>query len=54
MRPAARPNGLSMEFADPVTYDGYNNHPNHVRFVQEIWITEVSEFQEIDRIPYCP
>ena len=40
--------GISMEFADRQAYDGYNAHPDHVRFVQERWITEVSEFLELD------
>jgi hypothetical protein len=25
--------GISMEFADQAAYDGYNEHPDHVRFV---------------------
>jgi hypothetical protein len=25
--------GLSMEFADEAAYEGYNTHPDHVRFV---------------------
>lgn len=40
--------GISMEFADRGAYDGYNEHPDHVRFVQERWLTEVSEFLELD------
>lgn len=40
--------GLSMEFADQSAYDRYNNHPDHVRFVQETWLKEVADFQEID------
>ena len=40
--------GISMEFADRPAYDGYNEHPDHVRFVQERWVTEVSEFLELD------
>ena len=30
--------GLSMEFADQAAYDGYNEHPTHVAFVQERWL----------------
>jgi hypothetical protein len=37
-----------MEFADRPAYDRYNGHPDHVRFVQERWSTEVSEFLELD------
>jgi quinol monooxygenase YgiN len=44
--------GLSMEFADQTAYDNYNTHPDHVRFVKEVWLEEVAEFQEIDHIPY--
>ena len=40
--------GLSMEFADRATYARYNEHPDHVRFVQERWQSEVSEFLELD------
>jgi hypothetical protein len=40
--------GLSMEFADQAAYDGYNEHPDHVAFVQERWLPEVAEFLEID------
>jgi Stress responsive A/B Barrel Domain len=40
--------GISMEFADRAAYDGYNVHPDHVRFVQERWLAEVSDFLELD------
>jgi hypothetical protein len=40
--------GISMEFADAAAYTGYNEHPEHVRFVQERWLPEVSDFLEID------
>ena len=40
--------GLSMEFASPRDYQTYNEHPDHVRFVQTRWIPEVSEFLELD------
>ena len=40
--------GISMEFADRSAYDRYNEHPDHVRFVQERWLTEVSDFLELD------
>ena len=39
---------ISMEFADQAAYDGYNEHPDHVRFVQERWLVEVSDFLELD------
>jgi stress responsive alpha/beta barrel protein len=40
--------GISMEFADQAAYDGYNAHPDHVRFVQQRWLAEVSDFLEVD------
>ena len=39
---------LSMEFADAAAYAGYNEHPSHVGFVEDRWIPEVEEFQELD------
>ena len=44
--------GLSMEFADAAAYAGYNDHPEHVRFVQQRWRSEVAEFLEIDYTSY--
>ena len=40
--------GIWMEFADQGAYERYNGHPDHVRFVQERWLPEVSEFLELD------
>ena len=40
--------GISMEFADQAAYTAYNEHPDHVRFVEERWLAEVSDFLEID------
>jgi hypothetical protein len=40
--------GISMEFAGDAAYQAYNDHPDHVAFVQGRWIPEVSEFLEID------
>lgn len=40
--------GISMEFADKGAYERYNNHPDHVEFVQRRWVNEVSDFLEID------
>jgi heme-degrading monooxygenase HmoA len=40
--------GISMEFADRAAYEGYNEHPAHVQFVQERWVPEVADFLEID------
>ena len=43
--------GISMEFADGAAYQAYNEHPEHVRFVESRWIPEVSSFLEIDYAP---
>ncbi|MBA3844425.1 MAG: Dabb family protein [Actinobacteria bacterium] len=40
--------GISMEFADRAAYEGYNEHPAHVQFVQERWLAEVEDFLELD------
>lgn len=40
--------GLLMEFASPRDYQIYNDHPDHVHFVQTRWIPEVADFLEID------
>ncbi len=40
--------GISMEFADRPAYERYNDHPDHVRFVQERWLSEVGDFLELD------
>jgi len=40
--------GLTMEFANQHAYDQYNNHPDHVAFVQNLWGKEVADFLEID------
>lgn len=40
--------GFSMVFANQEDYNTYNDHPDHVAFVQDRWLTEVSDFLEID------
>lgn len=40
--------GLSMEFDDMDAYAAYNNHPEHIGFVQNVWIPQVIDFIEID------
>lgn len=40
--------GFSMEFASQEDYTAYNEHPDHVAFVEERWKKEVVRFQEID------
>ena len=43
--------GISMEFAAAGAYQAYNEHPDHVRFVQGRWLPEVAEFLEVDYEP---
>ena len=43
--------GFSMEFADQAAYDAYNDHPDHVAWVRDRWMNEVSDFLEIDYAP---
>lgn len=40
--------GFSMEFSDQAAYNAYNKHPVHQTYVAEIWLKQVSRFQEID------
>jgi len=43
--------GLSMEFSSMEDYQTYNSHPDHVKFVQTLWIPEVVDFLELDYEP---
>jgi len=43
--------GLSMEFDNMEAYEGYNQHPDHIRFVQTYWAKYVEKFLEIDYEP---
>jgi hypothetical protein len=40
--------GFSMFFANRTDYETYNNHPDHVAFVENRWKKEVTRFLEID------
>ena len=40
--------GFSMVFAGQVAYAAYNNHPDHLAFVENRWKKEVTRFSEID------
>ena len=40
--------GFSMVFSTREDYTTYNNHPDHVAFVQDRWLKEVTDFLEID------
>ena len=43
--------GLSMEFSSAADYQSYNQHPDHVHFVQTRWLPEVADFLELDYEP---
>ena len=40
--------GFSMVFSGQAEYERYNDHPDHVAFVEQRWKKEVSRFLEID------
>jgi len=40
--------GISMEFASLEDYQRYNNHPDHLAFIENHWMKCVSDFLEID------
>jgi Stress responsive A/B Barrel Domain len=42
--------GFSMEFASQAEYSGYNDHPDHIAFVRDRWVSEVAKFLEIDYV----
>ena len=42
---------LAMEFVDEATYRAYDSHPDHVAFVEQRWLPEVTTFVEIDTVP---
>jgi hypothetical protein len=45
--------GFSMVFTNQADYQTYNDHPDHVAFVEERWKIEVTDFLEIDfKSPY--
>lgn len=43
--------GISMNFATAAEFAAYCEHPDHVAFVNERWLKEVSDFQESDFEP---
>lgn len=44
--------GVSMEFDSMEAYEEYNQHPDHVAFVQTYWIPNVEDYLEIDYEPF--
>ncbi|WDQ17117.1 Dabb family protein [Rhodopirellula sp. P2] len=43
--------GISMQFQTQGEYLAYCEHPAHVNFVQQRWLSEVADFQEADFEP---
>jgi hypothetical protein len=41
---------LTMEFANGPAYQAYNEHPDHVAFVEQRWDGEIAAFLEIDTV----
>jgi heme-degrading monooxygenase HmoA len=41
---------LTMEFPDASAYQAYNEHPEHVEFVEQRWDAEIAAFLEIDTV----
>jgi hypothetical protein len=39
---------LSMVFSSQREYDAYNTHPDHLVFVSDVWIPNVTDFIELD------
>lgn len=40
-----------MQFDDQETYDRYSSHPEHLALVKKRWLTEVTDFLELDYSP---
>ena len=43
--------GLSMEFNSVEEYEIYNQHHDHLRFIEDFWVEGVADFLEIDYEP---
>ncbi len=54
MREVSPKNGyryaLTMEFPDASAYQAYNEHPEHVAFVEQRWDAGIAAFLEIDTV----
>ena len=44
--------GLSMYFTSEQTYQAYNEHPDHTRFVNEVWLPQVADFMGLDYVEH--
>ena len=43
--------GVSMEFDNSKIYEAYNQHPDHLSFIEKYWLKDVADFLEIDYGP---
>lgn len=43
---------LSMEFETDKQYNNFNNHPEHINFVETFWLNFVEKFLELDYEDY--
>lgn len=43
--------GIVMAFDTPELYEQYTNHPDHVSFVENVWLKAIGDFLEIDYQP---
>lgn len=44
--------GVSMEFDTMEAYEEYNQHPDHIAFVETFWVKYVEDFIVIDYEPF--
>lgn len=44
--------GVSMEFDTMEAYEEYNQHPDHLAFVETFWVKYVEDFLVIDYEPF--
>lgn len=44
--------GLTMEFATQQHYESYNQHADHINFVNTYWADYVADFMEIDYVDW--
>lgn len=43
---------FTMGFNSQQEYDNYSNNPIHLKYVKEIWLSEVEKFLEKDTVEY--
>jgi Stress responsive A/B Barrel Domain len=43
--------GISMKFDNQDQYYYFSNHPEHLAFIQNFWLTNVEDFLEIHYLP---